>query len=137
MRNCGRYMRLQIDLSPLRPFSSGNNQPSSELTGRPLAPLPPVPLVAKFFGLPLSIIAQPIFFSSIRPMSNTALSIMPRSAKEQLAERRVQQKLDGAIAFTEYQSKEQATRLLTAKLRAERLARESKPRRKREAKSSI
>lgn len=58
---------------------------------------------------------------------------MPQSAKEQLAERRVQQKLDGAIAFAEYQTKEQATRLLTAKLRAERLARESKTRRKREA----
>ncbi|HEX3338474.1 MAG TPA: hypothetical protein VHT68_04790 [Pseudolabrys sp.] len=33
---------------------------------------------------------------------------MPQSAKEQLAERRVQQKLDGAIAFAEYQTKEQA-----------------------------
>ena len=51
---------------------------------------------------------------------------MPRSAKE-LAERRVQEKLDGAMALTEYQTQEQATRLLTAKLRAERLARESKP----------
>ena len=52
---------------------------------------------------------------------------MPRSAKE-LAERRVQEKLDGAMALIEYQTQEQATRLLTAKLRAERLARESKRR---------
>ena len=58
---------------------------------------------------------------------------MPPSAKEQLAERRSQQKEEGAIAFAEYQRKEQATRLLTAKLRADRLARESKTRRKREA----
>jgi uncharacterized protein YfaA (DUF2138 family) len=57
---------------------------------------------------------------------NTALSIMLRSAKE-IAERRVQEKLDGAMALIEYQTQEQATRLLTAKLRAERLARESKP----------
>jgi hypothetical protein len=61
---------------------------------------------------------------------------MPQSAKEQLAERRLQQKLEGEIAFTEYQKKEQATRLLTAKLRAERLARESKPRRKRKVRPS-
>ena len=62
---------------------------------------------------------------------------MPRSAKEQLAERRFQQKLEGELAFTEYQKKEHATRLLTAKLRAERLARESKPRRKLKAKRDL
>ena len=61
------------------------------------------------------------------------MNVLP-SAKEQLAERRLQQKQEGAIAFAEYQRKEQATRLLTAKLRAERLARESQPRRKRKAK---
>ena len=59
-----------------------------------------------------------------------------RSAKE-LAERRFQQKEEGAIAFAEYQRKEQAARLLTAKLRTERLARESNPRQKRKAKSNI
>ena len=56
-----------------------------------------------------------------------------RSAKT-VAERRFQQKEEGAKALTDYQAKEHATRLLTAKLRAERLARESKPHRKRKAK---
>ena len=74
---------------------------------------------------------------------STALSIMPRpakeqsaeeqSAKEQLAERRFQQRQEGEIAFAEYRIKGQETRLLTAKLRAERLARESKPHRKQKA----
>jgi len=41
--------------------------------------------VAKFFGLPLSIIAAAHFL--FLNQTNTALSIMPRSAKEQLAER--------------------------------------------------
>ena len=67
-------------------------------------------------------------------MSEHRVINMPPSAKEQLAERRLQQKQEGEIAFTEYRTKEQATRLLTAKLRAERLARESQPRRKRKAK---
>ena len=58
---------------------------------------------------------------------------MPRSPQER-AERQFQQKQEGAIAFAEYQRKEQATRLLTAKLRAERLARETQPSRKRKAK---
>jgi hypothetical protein len=35
-----------------------------------------------------------------------------------------------SLGLTDYQAKEHATRLLTAKLRAERLARESKPHRK-------
>ena len=43
-----------------------------------------------------------------------------RSAKE-LAERQFQQKQEGVKALTDYQVKEQATRLLTAKLRSERL----------------
>jgi hypothetical protein len=42
------------------------------------------------------------------------------------AERLFQQKQNGAIAFAEYQATEQARRLLTAKLRAERLAREAR-----------
>ena len=46
-----------------------------------------------------------------------------RSTKE-LAERQFKQKPEGVKALTDYQLKEQATRLLTAKLRAERLARE-------------
>ena len=62
------------------------------------------------------------------------LSIM--APAKDLAERRFQQKQEGAKALTDYQAKEQATRLLTVKLRAERLARESKPRRKRKTKSS-
>jgi hypothetical protein len=40
------------------------------------------------------------------------------------AERLLQWKQDGVKAATEYEDKERATRLLTAKLRAERLARE-------------
>jgi hypothetical protein len=61
---------------------------------------------------------------------------MTRSPDER-SERLLQRQQEGAIAFVEYQRKEQATRLLTAKLRAERLARESQPRRKRKAKSGI
>ena len=37
--------------------------------------------------------------------------------------RQVERQVEGVKALTEYQAKEQATRLLTAKLRAERLAR--------------
>jgi len=44
---------------------------------------------------------------------------------EERAERLFKQKQEGVIALTDYQAKEQAIRLLTAKLRAERLARES------------
>ena len=81
-------------------------------------PSPPPQLVASTYGLPLRIMRQPFSF---KPQSdqcrNAALSIMPRSPKE-LVERRVQQKQEGAKALTDYQTKEQATRLLTAKLRA-------------------
>ena len=41
------------------------------------------------------------------------------------AERLLQWKQDGVKAVAEYESKERATRLLTAKLRTERLAREA------------
>lgn len=49
---------------------------------------------------------------------------MPSKAKER-AERLFQWKQEGVKAASEYEVKEQATRLLTAKLRAERLAREA------------
>ena len=54
---------------------------------------------------------------------------MPKSSiqkerAESLFKRRVEQQVEGVKAFTDYQLKEQATRVLTAKLRAERLARE-------------
>ncbi|MFZ0094831.1 MAG: hypothetical protein WB540_01125 [Pseudolabrys sp.] len=45
---------------------------------------------------------------------------------QERAERSFQWKQDGVKATSEYAAKEQATRLLTAKLRAERLAREAK-----------
>ena len=59
---------------------------------------------------------------------------MPKSSiqkerAESLFKRRVEQQVEGVKAFTDYQLKEQATRVLTAKLRAERLARESNSRR--------
>ena len=55
---------------------------------------------------------------------------MPKSSiqkerAESLFKRRVEQQVEGGKALTDYQLKEQATRVLTAKLRAERLARES------------
>ena len=46
------------------------------------------------------------------------------SIKKERAERLFRWKQDGVKALSEHGSKEQATRLLTAKLRAERLARE-------------
>ena len=54
---------------------------------------------------------------------------MPKSSiqkerAESLFKRRVVQQVEGVKALNDYQAKEQATRLLTAKLRAERLARE-------------
>ena len=54
---------------------------------------------------------------------------MPKSSiqkerAESLFKRRVVQQVEDAKALTDYQLKEQATRVLTAKLRAERLARE-------------
>jgi hypothetical protein len=56
------------------------------------------------------------------------------SAVKDRAERLFRQQQEGTKALSEYQAKEQATRLLTAKLRAERLAREAirdKPKSKR------
>ncbi|MGB9384432.1 MAG: hypothetical protein WCB50_06485 [Pseudolabrys sp.] len=54
---------------------------------------------------------------------------MPKSSiqkerAESLFKRRVVQQVEDAKALTDHQLKEQATRVLTAKLRAERLARE-------------
>ena len=46
-------------------------------------------------------------------------------SKAQRAKRLFKWKQDGVKAASEYEVKEQATRLLTAKLRAERLAREA------------
>ena len=56
------------------------------------------------------------------------------SAVKDRAERLFRQQQEGTKALSEYQAKEEATRLLTAKLRAERLARETvhgKPKAKR------
>lgn len=56
------------------------------------------------------------------------------SAVKDRAERLFRQQQEGTKALSEYQAKEEATRLLTAKLRAERLAREAirdKPKSKR------
>ena len=56
------------------------------------------------------------------------------SAIKDRAERLFRQQQEGTKALSEYQAKEEATRLLTAKLRAERLAREAirdKPKSKR------
>ena len=55
-----------------------------------------------------------------RGLKNAGENAMP-SAR---AERLLQWKQDGVKAAAEYEDKERATRLLTAKLRAERLARE-------------
>ena len=56
------------------------------------------------------------------------------SAVKDRAERLFRQQQEGTKALSEYQTKQEATRLLTAKLRAERLAREAvhgKPKSKR------
>ena len=50
---------------------------------------------------------------------------MPSKAQSSHAKRLFQWKQEGVKAASEYEAKEQATRLLTAKLRAERLAREA------------
>ena len=50
---------------------------------------------------------------------------MPSIAHKNRAERLFQWKQDGVKALSEYEVKEQATRLLTAKLRTERLVREA------------
>ena len=57
--------------------------------------------------------------------NSEAVPVMPSKAKER-AERLFRWKQDGVKALSEHETKEQATRLLTAKLRAERLAREAK-----------
>jgi hypothetical protein len=62
------------------------------------------------------------------------------SKEEERAERLFRQQQDAPKALAEYRAKQEATRKLTAKLRAERLAREAihgkpKPDRKRAAKS--
>ena len=69
-----------------------------------------------------------------------ALSVMPSipSIKKERVERLFRWKQEGVKAASAYEAKEQATRLLTAKLRAERLAREAisgKPDRKKVAKA--
>ena len=48
---------------------------------------------------------------------------MLSTAQKKRAERLLQWKQDGVKALSEHENREQATRLLTAKLRAERLAR--------------
>jgi hypothetical protein len=50
------------------------------------------------------------------------------------AERLFRQQEEGAKALSEYQAKEEAMRLLTAKLRADRLAREAREKAKRDRK---
>jgi hypothetical protein len=57
--------------------------------------------------------------------SRKGLSVMPSIAHKNRAERLFQWKQDGVKALSEYEVKEQATRLLTAKLREERLVREA------------
>lgn len=57
-----------------------------------------------------------------RNLPGQALPIMSGNTR---AERLLQWKQDGARAAAEYEAKERATRLLTAKLRTERLAREA------------
>ena len=56
--------------------------------------------------------------------SRKGLSVMPSIAHKNRAERLFQWKQDGVKALSEYEDKERATRLLTAKLRTERLVRE-------------
>ena len=50
---------------------------------------------------------------------------MLSTAQKKRAESLLQWKQDGVKALSEHETREQATRLLTAKLRAERLAREA------------
>jgi hypothetical protein len=56
---------------------------------------------------------------------NPKKNSMPSKAQSAHAKRLFQWKQEGVKASSEYEAKEQATRLLTAKLRAERLAREA------------
>ena len=70
---------------------------------------------------------SPTFLSFVHK-GNKALRSTPERA-----ERLFRQQEEGAKALNEYQAKEEARRRLTAKLRAERLAREASPKRKRTA----
>ena len=56
-------------------------------------------------------------------------------AKKERAERLLQWRQDGVKAASEYEAKERATRILTAKLRTERLARDGKQDKKKAAKA--
>lgn len=59
-------------------------------------------------------------------LSQGAISHAHRSnSKKERTERLLQWRQDGVKAAAEYEAKERATRLLTAKLRTERLAREA------------
>ena len=60
-------------------------------------------------------------------------SSIQKERAESLFKRQVERQVEGVTALNDYQAKERATRLLTAKLRAERLARERKPPRQRKA----
>jgi hypothetical protein len=57
--------------------------------------------------------------------NSKGLSVMPAIAQKKRAERLFQWKQDGVKALSEYEDKERETRLLTAKLRTERLVREA------------
>jgi len=57
--------------------------------------------------------------------NSNGLLVMLSTAQKKRAERLFQWKQDGVKALSEHETREQATRLLTAKLRAERLAREA------------
>jgi len=59
------------------------------------------------------------------PASQGAIGHAHNSNSKERAERLLQWKQDGVKAATEYEAKERATRLLTAKLRTERLARQA------------
>ena len=57
--------------------------------------------------------------------NSNGLLVMLATAQKKRAERLLQWKQDGVKAASEYGAKEQATRLLTAKLRTERLVHEA------------
>jgi hypothetical protein len=52
----------------------------------------------------------------------------PPPSKEELAARKARQAQEGVLAMKEYEQQQRATLERTAKLRAERLARDAKPR---------
>jgi hypothetical protein len=89
-----------------------------------------------FAAAPASEARGPFHFSASGLPRARQASVWSLTAKER-AERLFQWKQEGVQAASAYEAKEQATRLLTAKLRAERLAREAmsgKPDRKKVAK---